>query len=141
MKIEYVEENVGYEEECHQHESPSYLEEYLEDEEVEEHNPCRDEGTLVKVEIDDENIVDERNWYGLDDIAVTSKIIGKMDGRKKVDNRPIPSHWNANNAAVQCDMCGMSFLRKCSIIPHFAKAHGLDRQFSCESCPKLFRSK
>lgn len=95
--------------------------------EVSEDSPFQDEDNIFENTEDAENI--------------SSAVDTKLDARKQLDNRPIPSHWNANNAAVQCDICGMSFWRKYSIISHFSKVHGLHRKFSCESCPKMFQSK
>lgn len=61
--------------------------------------------------------------------------------QSELDNRPIPSHWNVNDASVECDMCGITLARKYSLVVHFAKEHGLRGRFSCESCPEVFRYK
>lgn len=71
---------------------------------------------------------------GAPDTAMRGKI-----NLVQLDTRPKPSHWNANDACVECDLCGMSFWRKCMLVQHFGKQHDLLGQYSCESCTRVFR--
>lgn len=66
---------------------------------------------------------------------------GKVSVTTKIDSRPMGSHWNALNAAGECEMCGEVFLSRHLLIGHFSKQHRLHYHFSCESCPKMFRKK
>lgn len=53
----------------------------------------------------------------------------------------IPSHWNSNDAPVECDICGESICNKSTFNKHLAKEHDLHRRYSCQFCPKMFQTR
>lgn len=57
------------------------------------------------------------------------------------DDKSIPSHWNTCHTWVQCDLCEFSCWNKKYLLKHFSRKHDLRKQFSCQSCNRIFRKR
>lgn len=72
-------------------------------------------------------------------VVVEKNVANDLDDRTEGDDDGRNTYYGP--VAIECDLCGASFHRKASLIKHMSDNHDLHRQYSCESCPKVFQSK
>lgn len=137
-EIEYLEIDDDYEDDV---DEAAGVGDGVDDDDEEEGEDEDPSISLPADECDETSALNRDSDDGLDESEVGLSTENNAKTEAKPRNRPIPSHWNANDGPVECDLCGQKFWRKYLINSHLATKHGLRRKFSCISCPKLFRTK